>query len=37
MAVKRGSQRQITFMGVESTTDKQGNSVINPHECVLAL
>ena len=30
MVVKRSSQRQITFMGVDSTTDKQTTALSNP-------
>ena len=30
-------QRQNTFMGFDSTTDKQTTALINPHACVLAL
>ena len=32
-----GSQRQITFMGVDGTTDKQTTALSTPHECVLSL
>jgi len=31
------SQLQITFMGVDNTSDKQTTALINPHGCVWAL
>ena len=37
MVVKRGSQGQITFTGVDNTTENQTNSVINPHEMCFGV